>query len=124
MKKICILLFLISGFTFAYNAEVLKPELNEPKVGDVLVINESSGNTYNHIFFPKLNFIVKRGGQATYKSVHGNYVIIKNVTKKENGDIYVVLEKKNGGKFFSYLKKVKANYTKSLNSGEMSLIRS
>ena len=106
---------------FANNSSF--PVQNDPKVGDVLMINNPSGTKFNHVAFPKLNFLAKRGKVANYKSVYGNHVVVKEVITKSNGNTYVVLEKKDNSKFFGYLKEVKANYTKSLNSGEISIVR-
>ncbi|OYX24192.1 MAG: hypothetical protein B7Z06_09190 [Flavobacteriales bacterium 32-35-8] len=119
MKKICLLLLFAVSVSFANNNTL--PNQNEPKVGDVLVINTPSGTEYNHISFPKLNMIAKRGKVANYKSVHGNQVVVKEVITKSNGNTYVVLEKKDNTQFFGFLKEVKANYTKSLNAGEISI---
>ncbi|WP_100613024.1 hypothetical protein [Confluentibacter lentus] len=121
MKKICLLLLFAVSVSFANNNTF--PNQNEPKVGDVLVINNPSGTEYNHISFPKLNMIAKRGKVANYKSVHGNHVVVKEVITKSNGNTYVVLEKKDNTQFFGFLKEVKANYTKSLNSGEISVVK-
>lgn len=118
MKKICYLLFFVFGISFA--SENPLNNQNQPQVGDVLVINGTSITKYNHVFFPKLNFIAKRGKVANYKSVHGNEVVVKEVKQKSNGETYVVLEKADNTKFFGFLQKVEANYHKSLNSGEIS----
>ncbi|PKQ46565.1 hypothetical protein [Confluentibacter flavum] len=119
MRKICYLLFFVVGLSFANNNPL--PNQNEPQVGDVLVINTPSGSEYNHIFFPKLNMIAKRGRVANYKSVHGNHVVVKEVITKSNGNTYVILEKKDNTQFFGFVKKVRANYEKSLNAGEISI---
>lgn len=119
MKKICLLLFLAFGVSFANNNPLNQ---NNPQVGDVLVIN-ASGSKYNHIDFPKLNIIAKRGKVANYKSVHGNEVVVKEVINEANGNTYVILEKKDNTKFFGFLNEVKANYEKSLNSGEISVAK-
>ena len=37
----------------------------------------------------------------------------------EDCTIHVVLERKDGTKFFGYLKSVKANYNKSIEAGEI-----
>lgn len=116
----CYLLFFAFSLSFANNDKL--PNQNNPQVGDVLVINSPSGTQYNHISFPKLNMIAKRGKVANYKSVHGNHVVVKEVTTESNGNTYVILEKKDDSKFFGFLKEVKANYAKSLNSGEISVV--
>lgn len=122
MKKICYLLFFAIGFAYANDSNPLMNNQNEPLVGDVLVINATSNTNYNHIDFPKLNVIVKKGGLATYKPVHGNHVVIKEVETNKDGNVNVVLEKKDGSKFFGFVKQVKADYNKSISSGELSIL--
>ncbi|WP_282043442.1 hypothetical protein [Winogradskyella flava] len=112
MKKIFFTL-LFFGCCFLISAQT------EPKVGDELIIEAQDGPTYHHIKFPKLNILVKRGKVANYKSVHGNVVIIDDVITDKDNNTYVVLKKKDGSKFFGFLTKVKANYEKSIASGEM-----
>lgn len=121
MKTVCYLLFFMFSLTFANNNLTLSN--NDPQVGDVLIINETNANGYKYIFFPKLNFIVKKGGLASYNMVEGNHAVIKKVESNENGDTYVFLERKNGQKFFGCLKVVKADFTKALNSGEISKLK-
>ncbi|WP_308992514.1 hypothetical protein QLS71_013775 [Mariniflexile litorale] len=120
MKKICYLLLLTVSFTFANNPKSFELKQNEPKVGDILIINAQTGSAYNHIDFPKLNFIVKRGGIANYNSVHGNHVVVKEVIVNENGMTQIVLERQDKSKFFGFLKQVEANFTKAIAAGEIS----
>ncbi|TGV01021.1 hypothetical protein [Flavivirga rizhaonensis] len=108
---------LLLCFCFFANAQDI------PKIGDELVINTPHSASYNHIDFPRLNFLVKKGKLANYKNVYGNKVIIKDVINEDNGITYVILEKKNGKKFFGFLSDVKANYNKSIESGELSTIK-
>jgi hypothetical protein len=116
MKKLLFTL-LFSGICFLSNAN------NQPKVGDELVINEPIAQTYNYIKFPKPNILIKRGTVTGYKSVSKNLVVIKEVMTKDNGDHFVVLEKKDGTKFFGFLSHVKANYTKALKAQEIEIIK-
>ncbi|WP_223550466.1 hypothetical protein [Aestuariivivens sp. NBU2969] len=97
---------------------------DKPKVGDKLTINAPIGQSYNHIAFPKKNFIAKRGKVANYKSLYGNAVVIKELITNKKGDTYVILEKQDGKKFFGFLTKVKANYKAAVESGELSTIKS
>ncbi|WP_242206220.1 hypothetical protein [Aestuariivivens insulae] len=106
-----ILLFVVS---LTINAQ------DTPKVGDKFVINNPSGQHYNHIAFPKLNIISKRGKIANYKSIIGEEVIVKEVISKSNGNVYVILEKEDGSKFFGFQTKAKANYKSAISSGELS----
>ncbi|WP_142786240.1 hypothetical protein [Changchengzhania lutea] len=117
MKTLTLILFFCINYVVASNTEALTQDL--PEIGDVLIINKPSGHIFNHISFPRLNFIVKRGGLASYKTVLGNQVIVKDVIIEDNDVVYVVLERKKGKKFFGFLQHVKADYSKSLDSGEI-----
>tara|TARA_R110002049_G_scaffold1498_1_gene11602 strand:- start:28264 stop:28632 length:369 start_codon:yes stop_codon:yes gene_type:complete len=121
MKNLSFLLLFTVSLSFANNENTVKQ--NTPKIGDVLVINAPDNNTYNHIDFPKLNFIVKKGGLATYKNVFGKHVVIKDIINKDDGSTHVILENKDNSKFFRYLKHVKADYHKSLEAGEISKVK-
>ena len=106
----------LSVFTMALSAQ------DTPVIGDQLIVNSPTGQKYNHVKFPKLNFLVKKGKIANYKSVQGSEVVVSDIKTCNKGTKYVVLEKKDGSKFFGYLKTVKANYDASINSGELSVI--
>ena len=92
---------------------------SQPNVGDELVIKEPVAQNYRYVKFPRLNILAKKGKVANYKSVYGNTVIVKEVMTKEDGSTFVLLQKKDGSKFFGYLKNVKANYNKSIEAGEL-----
>jgi len=94
---------------------------SQPQVGDVLEVNAPKGEHYNHIDFPRLNILVKRGKLASYKPVINNKVLIDNVFTKEN-KTYVVLKKKDGTKFFGLQTAVEADYQKALESGELTIV--
>lgn len=53
--------------------------------------------------------------------MYGDTVVIKEVFTNDDGTVYVILKKKDGSKFFSYLSKVKANYAKALEAKEMAV---
>ena len=122
MKKMYFLMFLVSSFVFANNTNPLEIKQNEPKIGDVLIINSTSNSKYNHINFPQLNTIVKRGNVANYKSVHGKRVVVKDVINTNNGNTKIVIENEDNTKFFGFVKQVEADYNKSISSGELSKI--
>ena len=89
MKKVCYLLFFMLSLTFANNNATLSNI--DPQVGDVLIINKTDANGYKYIFFPKLNFIVKKGGLASYNIVEGNHAVIKKVEFNMNWLIWIVV---------------------------------
>ena len=94
---------------------------NQPKVGDELVVNES--HAYTFVKFPKPNILIKRGKVANYKSVHGDTVVIDEVITRKDGSTDVILKKKDGSKFFGLKEKVKANYAKAIDAGELSEVK-
>lgn len=122
MKNLLLLLVFVSGVTFANNNPVTVTD-NDPKVGDVLKINTPKNLNFKHIDFPKLNQVVKRGGIANYKSVYGELVIIEKINNK-NGEVQVVLARKDGKKFFGFQKYVTADYNESIEAGEIVQVKS
>ncbi|WP_147676221.1 hypothetical protein [Algibacter pacificus] len=115
MKKV-FLTACLSIFCFALHAN------KNPEIGDQFIVNSPTGQSYKYVKFPKLNFLVKKGKLANYKNVKGNKVVVSHVETCDKGHTYVTLKKQDGSKFFGYLQSVKANYTKSLKSGELSAI--
>lgn len=116
MKKIILSVLFICVCFLSYASHT-------PKVGDVLIVKAPSSQFYNHIAFPQLNILVKRGKLASYKPVIGNKVVVGEVfTKKDK--TYVILKKSDGTKFFGLYKDVKANYQKAMDSGELELLKS
>jgi len=113
------MLFLASTSAFAANEKVTVNDQNDPQVGDILVISEPNAHMYRHIDFPRLNMIVKRGGIASYKSVYGNEVVVRAIEENPDGTTEVILERRNGKKFFRHLKSVKADFNKAIESGEL-----
>lgn len=93
-----------------------------PKVGDVLIVKAPSSQFYNHIAFPQLNMLVKRGKTASYAPVIGNEVVVEEVFAKKD-KTYVVLKKNDGTKFFGLYSNVKANYQNAIDSGELELMK-
>lgn len=69
------------------------------KVGDVFVIGEVYNNNYEHINFPRANFIIKRGGIANYKNVTGKQVEIASIKEKKDGSLLATI-KLTSEKFF------------------------
>lgn len=116
MKNIFFTLLFL-GFTILTGAQ------NTPIVGDAMLINAPNSQNYSYIKFPKPNILIKRGVVSRYKSVYGNAVVIEEVVTKDNGTIYVNLRKKDGSKFFGYLTKVQANYSKAIEAKEIAVLK-
>ncbi len=90
-------------------------------VGDIMSINVPENGSFTHIHFPRKNLIIKRGGIADMKSVHGNKVVVTDIKTMSNGNTIVSLKRKNGRKFFKYLPSVKANLESALAKGELKM---
>ncbi|MGB5821856.1 MAG: hypothetical protein WBG90_20400 [Saonia sp.] len=112
MILVILFLFLVPNINAQDNSDLVT-------VGDILVINQPSGTDFKHIFFPKKNFVIKRGGIADMKSIYGKKVVVSNVKTKDNGSIEVILKPKDGRKFFKALPSVKADLKNALIQGEL-----
>ncbi|MBT8183863.1 MAG: hypothetical protein KJN76_03415 [Eudoraea sp.] len=88
-------------------------------IGNVLIINSPKGSSFNHLHFPRKNFIIKRGGIANFKSVYGNRVKISAVEHLEDGSTKVYLKRTDGRKFFNFLPRVAANLELALENEEL-----
>ena len=92
---------------------------DQVKVGDTFTIGEVKMNNYKHIKFPKKNFIIKRGGIATYKNVVNQEVEITNLKEKKDGKIEATIKLKNGKYFFKSHKYIKVNLDEALKEKEL-----
>ncbi len=90
------------------------------EVGDVLTLGTPSAKYYRHIYFPKTNFIIKKGGIPNYKALIGNRIVVTEVDKK-NEFTKISFKQESGGKFFNSLAIVKANFEKAIQEKEILL---
>ena len=88
------------------------------KVGDIFTIQKTSNLPFDHIHFPRANFIIKRGGVANYKGLDD----VKVKVVKVLGDDMVKLTSVSGKKFFNTYKYVKADIANALEDGELQFL--
>lgn len=89
------------------------------KNGDLLLINKKTNVPFDHLYFPKPNFIIKRGGIVNYKNLDGWTVRIDEIS--ENGRSKLApLNKK---RFFNLYVYVEANLVKALENKELVLLK-
>lgn len=88
-------------------------------VGDVFIIGDASSNTYQHINFPRPNFIIKRGGIATFKNIKGKKVEITSVTKNSDGSSSATIKLLSEKYFFSSHKYVTLAIEEAINEKEL-----
>ncbi len=93
--------------------------VSDVQVGDVFEIGKPQANRYEHIEFPRANFIIKRGGIANYKRAEGKMVVVTAINKKKDGTTEIKIKRKDGGRFFGSHKAVSANFDEALYTGEL-----
>tara|TARA_E500000331_G_C16996713_1_gene600188 strand:- start:85 stop:456 length:372 start_codon:yes stop_codon:yes gene_type:complete len=92
---------------------------NNPEIGDRLLIQSPENTTYTAVNMPKLNFVVKKGGVANYKSVQNTLVEVVKISKNKKGESVVTLQRVDGAKILGLKKSVSANYDQALQLGEL-----
>ena len=116
MKKFIIISCLASLAILLFSFSIVDQEI---KVGDELTIAGPSSCSYVYVYFPKKNFILKKGGTLNFKSLWGTKVIVSEVSKSKSGDIIITVEKKNGGSFLNSLKTLNIQYDNALKTSEV-----
>jgi hypothetical protein len=112
------LLFAIGSISLnANDANCIAPQ--EVQVGDIFRIGDPDAPRYEHINFPRPNFIIKRGGVANYKGLPGNKVVVTAVEEKMDGTLVVRIKKVDGGRFFGSHWEVSADLKGALETGEL-----
>ncbi|MER3373767.1 MAG: hypothetical protein RIM83_03935 [Allomuricauda sp.] len=103
----------------AFMIGALSLNAQEVSVGDVFEIGTPDAPQYEHIDFPRANFIIKRGGIANYKRVEGNKVVVTSVKEKKDGTLKVRIKRIDGNRFFGSHWQVAANFREAVASGEL-----
>ncbi len=116
-KLFSIAFLMICGLmSYQVNATIID---NNPEVGDRLLIQSPENTTYKAVNMPKLNFVVKKGGVANYKSVQNTLVEVVKISKNKKGESVVTLQRVDGAKILGLKKSVSANYDQALQLGEL-----
>jgi hypothetical protein len=87
--------------------------------GTVLIIAKPATADYQHIDFPRKNFIIKRGGIANFKSLYGKKVEVVSHSYTPDGETIVTLKRVDGIKFFRNFSTVDAHLEDALSAGEL-----
>jgi hypothetical protein len=109
------------GFFFCFCAVAFAQEKRQVPIqeGTVLTIAPPASAEYQHIHFPRKNFIIKRGGIADMKSVFGKEVEVVAYSYTDKGDTKVTLKRRDGKKFFRNFSTVDAHLEDALSAGEL-----
>lgn len=115
-----IVLAILFAMATNINAQSISPQ--DVKVGDILEIGRPDAPQFQHIDFPRANFIIKKGGIANYKRVVGNKVMVTDIKEKNDGTLVVKIKKTDGKRFFNSHPVVTADLKNALESGELSAL--
>ena len=116
-KLFSIAFLMICGLV-SYQVNATNIDTN-PEIGDRLLIQSPENTTYTAVNMPKLNFVVKKGGVANYKSVQNTLVEVVKISQNKEGENIVTLQRVDGAKILGLKKSVSANYDKALQLGEL-----
>ncbi|WP_299215684.1 hypothetical protein [uncultured Aquimarina sp.] len=106
MKNLVFIAFLSIVTMNAQDSKVLSTDTIV--VGDVITLGAPSGQTYQHILFPRPNFIIKKGGTTNFRQLQGVQVVVTNKEVIE-GKTHITIKRKDGKKFLNSIAVVKVN---------------
>ncbi len=81
-----------------------------------------TGNLYEHIKFPKANFIMKRGRIVDYKTILGKEVVVTKVKTTKNSITKIIVKQKDSKRFFNSLPSVTIDLEKALVANEINVL--
>lgn len=102
-------------FLFFSNSAFSQEQNDNLKPGDILTINKDSSTPFKHLYFPRPNFIIKRGAIPNYKALDKMKVKIEEISQGST----VKLTLLNGKRFFNKISYVMADIEKALESNEL-----
>lgn len=116
MKKNILFAFLMIFFTGSIFAQTHKSSV---EIGDVFIIGEVSNNNYKYINFPRPNFIIKKGGIASYKNIPGEKVEVTSIKEKKDGSLVATVKLTSKKNFFNSHKYVTADISEAISEKEL-----
>ncbi|MEZ4969956.1 MAG: hypothetical protein R2814_09930 [Flavobacteriaceae bacterium] len=117
MKTVLTAIYFFLGITVLQASPTT--EIDDLEVGSVLMIGSPSANLYEHIEVPRMNFIIKKGGIADYKTLFESKVIISKMKEMPDGSKIVHLKRQNGKRFFNSHSYIKAKLKEAIASEEL-----
>lgn len=91
--------------------------------GAVFEIGTVKNDTYEHINFPRTNFIIKKGGIANYKNIEGQKVVVTSVKEKKNGKKVATIKRLDSKRFFNSHKYITVAFDEAIASKELIPVR-
>ena len=110
---------MLTFLMFSYSS-FSQNEVRDMKPGDILFISKNSNTPFKHFYFPKPNFIIKRGSITNYKGLNGMHLQIEAITDESIARLIPL----NGKKFFNIFSYVNADLKNALNNKELKQLNS
>tara|TARA_R110000772_G_scaffold218147_2_gene328734 strand:- start:430 stop:789 length:360 start_codon:yes stop_codon:yes gene_type:complete len=88
-------------------------------IGDVFAIGEVYNNNYKHINFPRPNFIIKKGGIASYKNIKGEKVEVMSIKERKDGSFVATIKLTSKRSFFNSHKYVTVDINEAIGNKEL-----
>lgn len=88
-------------------------------IGDVFTIGEVYNNNYKYINFPRHNFIMKKGGIASYKNIKGEKVEVASIKEKKDGSLVATIKLTSKRSFFNSHKYVTVDINEAIRNKEL-----
>ncbi len=89
------------------------------EIGAVYKIGTPEMVTYKHIDFPRPNIIRKRGGFPNHRDIEGRVVEVTDIKQKKDGTTEVIIQLKDGTRFFGSHRWIKADFNAAFKAGEL-----
>lgn len=112
-----ILAFFVTAFMYSQDST------SDFSVGDTFLIGDATYNNYEHIDFPKANFIVKKGGLANYQNIKGKKVVVTSIKKENDGKRIATIKLVEAGKFFNSHKYVTVDVDNAVKNKELLVVQ-
>ena len=93
--------------------------ISDHNPGDVFLISNVEYDNYEHINFPRPNFIIKKGGLVNYKNIKGEKVVITSIDEKSNGKLIATIKLQESRRFFNSHKYVTVDIDEALKHKEL-----
>ena len=87
-------------------------------IGEVFDIGEVNNN-YKHINFPRPNFIIKKGGIASYKNIKGEKVEVTSIKERKDVSLISTIKLTSKRSFFNSHKYVTVDINKAIDNKEL-----
>ena len=119
MKNRVFLVFFVVFVVFLSGMAYAQSSSTDVKVGDVFTIAEVQNNNYEHINYPRTNFIIKKGGIADYDSLKGKKIEIYSIKEDKDGSLVATIMLASKKMFFNSHKYVTVSLNEAIEDKEL-----